>query len=691
MFPHVKLDWNLSRLERRLEEVPDDVGARADFAQAALSKALFHDGGEVWYNRALTQARRVLQTDPTQVPAMVVAGLSLVRLERPEHATRYLDDALRADPERADVHLAMGLLHQLGRDRHGALRELEAACRLAPESWEPHYLLSRALWDRAQEIGSPERLSTARRLVERSQFHAVRALSQSAAGESEGPLYYQLAISCMHLNRFLDASKLFQRLLDQDRYKVRAQYYLGLAFYQLGKYKNAVLYLRQHLDAVSDSPKVYARLGMCYLQLGEVAKAREACNRALAIDPTDTQARWTLGCALLEEGRTDEAIKTFRGILEDAPDHAQAFAELVRIRSTSRDIGWLRQALRAEVSTHDRLPVAVRREREQGGTIDANPRATTQDRIATILRALHEVDADAVAAILDTMDLTTDEGLRFSLWEAAIDGVAQRRAKDAATGLQTPGSAYAAKAGREVLSLAALLPEPLLTRGLDITDDDLRRAAVDRHGPARDVTDLRGAIDRERREARTWQALLLLAIAARPSRTSRALLQRWASDADGDLGDAARAALALLGDADALAALRKRARAHGAEHLADALANQIQQPAARFQPHPISDDPQLVCATCGKRGAEVDHLLAPDAGASRRDAVCDQCIAAIAQHRRSLKTESPDVRCALCNREGLESRGMYVYRSVPVCTDCLEVSLGLVEREEVERYLSALG
>ena len=86
--------------------------------------------------------------------------------------------------------------------------------------------------------------------------------------------------------------------------------YLGLVNQRAGRHKNAVLYLRQHLDhGGGDEAFVHARLGTAYLQLGELDHAREACNRALAIDPGIRQARWTLGRALLEEGREDEAVR----------------------------------------------------------------------------------------------------------------------------------------------------------------------------------------------------------------------------------------------------------------------------------------------------------------------------------------------------------------------------------------------
>src|SRR5262249_42522798 len=157
-------------------------------------------------------------------------------------------------------------------------------------------------------------------------------------------------------------------------------------------------------------------------------------------------------------------------------------------------------------------------------------------------------------------------GLRFGLWEAALDALSARRAGALRERLGDPGRTYSAAAGREVLALAPLLPEETLVHALEIDDEDLRRAAVDRRGPARDVEDHRKAVDAERREARAWQALVLLALASQRKAAdgaTRALLVRWAAEADADLADAANAALVLLGDEGAAEALRRRARARG--------------------------------------------------------------------------------------------------------------------------------
>lgn len=690
IFPHDKLDWNLGRLELRLDEQPDDAAARLQFAAASFSKARFHGGGEVWFNKALTQARRVLQHDPASPGALVTAGASLVGLGRLEPAARHLDQAVRLAPLRADVHVAMGLYHQASRalggpdhahERHQAVRELEMACRLAPDAWEPHYLLGLLLWQRAGDVGGSERL------LERSQYHIVRAAQLDPAVELQPALDYHLGITCLHSGRFSEAHKLLARLLDDPEHRARAQYYLGLVSYQLGKYKNAILYLRQHLED-HENPKVHARVGMAYLQLGEVSKAREACNRALALDPTDVQARWTLGCALAEEGRDEDAIRAFKSILEDAPDHAPAFTELVRLRAARREVRWLRGALRAEVGVHDRLPIRAATAppaRALEPTTAWNPRGATRERIGTLLRALDEVDDQALSAILEAMDLSSDEGLRFFLWEAGLNAACGRRARVVARQLEDPGTSFAASAGRAVLALATWVPEPLLVRALQIEEDDLRRAAVDRHGPARDVLAHRRAIDTERREARAWQALLLLSIASHNNRGSRNLLVRWANEADADLADAARAALVMLGDADATAALRKRARLRGAANLVDAMVTQVSPPQARYHPRPVPSDEDARCTTCGRGRQEVEHILAGGDAA-----VCNLCMTDIARERQSLGVEDPQVRCGLCHRNNVEARAVYRYKEAAVCRTCVEQSLGLTEREEIDRFLATV-
>jgi hypothetical protein len=418
---------------------------------------------------------------------------------------------------------------------------------------------------------------------------------------------------------------------------------------------------------------------VCYLQLDEVRKAREACNRALALEPGHLDARWTLGCALLEEEREEEAVRVFREILRDAPQHTPAFAELVRVRRTHRDANWLSQALRAEVGLYDRMPLSA--EGPDGAPV--NPRAATRERVRLLAQALDDVADDPVEALLDSLALTTDEGLRAELWDSALRAMSRARASDAMRWLNNPGHWFSVERGHEVLALADELPDAALQRGLQLSEEDLQRAAVDRHGPARDVLTHRRRVEQERNQARAWQALILLTIADRGSDTGRNLLLRWATEADAELAVAARAGLVLLGDTHATATLREQARDAGVEPKIDALLDAVATPQATTFPHPTSDDEDRTCATCGRRSAEVDHMMARETVA-----VCDRCLGTIARRRHELATEDPRVRCALTGNTLVESREIYVYNGVAVAAEVVDRSLGLVEREEVDRYLA---
>lgn len=673
LFPHDKLDWTLSRLERHLDAQPDDIGARTEYAVASLSRGWFHDGGEVWHNQALTQARRVLHHDPGNARALVVAGTALAHLDRLEPAGRYLDQAVRSEPESALVHLALGQLHLTQSERHQAVREFEFACRQAPKAWEPHAQLGLLLRQRAAQLGHPPRV------LERSQYHLVCALQLGPSQVWKPRLLMELSLACLQTGRLSDAHKLLSRLVDHASHRAKARYHLGLVAMHMGKYKNAVLHLRQHLQEHGDSPHVHAKIALCYLQLGELRKAREACNHALALEPAHVDARWTLGCTLLEEDAVDEAIRMFKEILHDAPDHLPAFRELVRVRQMSGDGTWLLHALRAEVGQYDRMPLSA--EGPSGEPV--RPRESVRARIELIMAALAEVGDAPEDDLLEALALTTDEGLRARLWEFALDVLARARSIDAARWLQNPSRHFGADKGHEIVALARGLPDDAMRRGLQLSEEDLQRAAVDRHGPASDVVTHRRRVEQERQQARAWQALVLVGLAECGNDTGRNLLLRWATEADPELAIAARAGLAMTGDSHATEALRAQAEQAGQISGLNRLLAARQPAEDRTSYRPISDDEDRTCATCGRRTGEVDHMMVRD-----RTALCDRCLATVARRRHELGIDDPRVQCSMTGKTLVEARAIYVYNGIAVTESVVEHSLGLAEREEVARYLA---
>jgi tetratricopeptide (TPR) repeat protein len=60
---------------------------------------------------------------------------------------------------------------------------------------------------------------------------------------------------------------------------------LGWAYYLAGKYELAVKALELSVARDKSDPTVFFHLGMTYVQIGEPAKARQALEKALAMNP----------------------------------------------------------------------------------------------------------------------------------------------------------------------------------------------------------------------------------------------------------------------------------------------------------------------------------------------------------------------------------------------------------------------
>ncbi len=667
MYPHKKLDWLVSRLERQAEQTPDDPRLLHDLARAYLSMGLYHGGGEGRCSQALGAARKVLNLEPGHVGALVVAGSALVGMGRTDGARKYLDEARRLDGERADLHLGYGALMRALGDRHRALLHLESACRLAPESWETHLYLGRVLAERAREVAPNQRL------IERSQYHLVQALKLGPSNDLTAPLLRDIGTSCLQTGRYREAERFFIRLREHVRYRATARFHLGLVAYQLGKYKNAIQHYRQYLLDNPQDPRVHTRMGMAYLQLGEHLKARECCERALNLRTDDVQARYTEGCAYLEEGAVAEANRVFKTLLKDHPEHMPSYLEMTRIRRASRDVMWLVQALTTEAARYDRLPPALG---------PRAPRRLTRKRIAVLLEALSAVGASSLPAMLEAIGLVQDDGVRFQIWEAACDLCTHAVADDVASRLREPGTQFGVPLGRAAVAAADTIPEPVLSRGLAVEEHDLKRAATERYEPTSDVTRHRYNLSRERDQARAYQALLLIAIASRRSRSGRRMLERWSAAADPELAVAAQAGLAIYGAPEAIEALRQRAAARAAGARVEALLRHVVPPPAHKPPRPVSDHEDVHCSTCGRTATDAEHLMVGS------DAViCEHCVIIVGQRRRDLRA-ADDAHCDFCGKTQLEARGLYHYSGIDICSDCLELSLGVVEREAIERFLA---
>jgi tetratricopeptide (TPR) repeat protein len=666
LFPHHNIDWTIARIESKLQNLGgSDPGLRLELSRVLLSSGLFHKGGEGACAKALGQAKKVLQESGESVEALTLAGMSLLGMDRPESAERYLRKAESLDPNRADLQLALGSLSRaLGREDE-MLSFLERACQLSTDAWEPHLYLGTSLLRIGRRYGSM-------RFIERAQYHLVQAQNMDPMAERNPELLHDMGLACLLTGRLREAEKFFNRLRDEPKKEAVARFHLGLVAYRLGKHNNSINHFRQYLQHKPDDPGVLARMAQAWFQVGDYSRAREACRKALLVEPYHLMARRVLGRTLLKEGDDVEALRVFRETLREYPEHMPIYAEIIRTHRENGNEHWLEQALQVEVSNYDLQPM--------GGKIDA--RRLTWDRIRIILDEFRALRSTHALTILNAIDHTQDENLRFMLWEAACGMVESHVANETSSSLRSPGSSYSIRLGEAAASLGQVIPEHILTAGLDITEQDLQRAATDRYDPAHDVSQHRQNLDKERNNARGYQSLLLLSIASKESESGRALLQEWASNADDEMSKVARLGLAILGDAEAVRDLQRSARSREELDVFASFKRSIEPDPLLLPRRRLLQDGTSKCRSCGRSHEQVSHMLAGGG-----NVICDICISETWINRSKLP--SPDEAiCSICGRTHFESQGIYRTGEVDICSQCTQFSLGTREREAVERHFS---
>jgi tetratricopeptide (TPR) repeat protein len=99
---------------------------------------------------------------------------------------------------------------------------------------------------------------------------------------------------------------------------------LGVAMLGQGRLEEAMVALREAMEAEPDSATVHMNLGNVLIRLDKPAEAVSPLRRAIELDPELARAHGHLGFALAMQGKTGEAIPCFRRAIELDPGDDKA-------------------------------------------------------------------------------------------------------------------------------------------------------------------------------------------------------------------------------------------------------------------------------------------------------------------------------------------------------------------------------
>ncbi len=261
---------------------------------------------EAMLRRAIQEYQKVTELDAQDVDAWVLLG----RLQRVSQnagdAEKSFQSALKVDPENEDALTGLaGILEDKG-DNQGAAEMLKKAAEKNPTAVSLQKLAD--AYEQMKEYGlAAEAYRRALELNPENAPDLARAMAQDL----------------MSAERYQDALDVYKELADDDPTDAQA----------------------------------YLRMSQIYIQLRDFTKAREAYDKARAIEPTSIDIRYNEVNILQAEGKSDEAIKLLQDILTQTEKRSYSDPER-KTRGALLD----RLALMQRIADHTEEAVATYQE-----------------------------------------------------------------------------------------------------------------------------------------------------------------------------------------------------------------------------------------------------------------------------------------------------------------------------------------
>ncbi len=123
-----------------------------------------------------------------------------------------------------------------------------------------------------------------------------------------------------------EALELVDKVLDIDAGDQLARYLRGLVLFKMGDYRRASEELRQSASHRPDSVFAHSLLADSLLHSGDWAAAVDVAEHLIEVDPTHNHAHYLRGQALIELGRSGEAIAAFDVLLSTSDCHSLLLA-----------------------------------------------------------------------------------------------------------------------------------------------------------------------------------------------------------------------------------------------------------------------------------------------------------------------------------------------------------------------------
>jgi protein O-GlcNAc transferase len=250
------------------------------------------------------------ENDQDEIKAALAQALGLLRKGDPRGASSLLSDILKHNPAHFDALRLKGIACHLMVNNQEAVRFLQGAISVDPDSSDIHYNLGvaqNALNQHAEAVVSFQ--------------HAIEINPDDAA------VHDALGGTLAALKRHDEASTSFRRAIEIDKDFSEAHNNLGTALNALNHWSEAAESFQKAIKLNPRFTEAHINLGGVLNHLKNYGEAEKSLRQAISLQSNSAEAHSNLGVALGNLHRYEEARDCFDRAVEINPQHDIAFSQ----------------------------------------------------------------------------------------------------------------------------------------------------------------------------------------------------------------------------------------------------------------------------------------------------------------------------------------------------------------------------
>ena len=302
-------------------------GTRANVL-ASLGRDQYEAGN---FEKARQSFNDAIRLDPENANIRILSARLAIEQAQIELAEKELRLARQFDPKSAEAEYLSGVVYQRWQKPDLAYEFYSHASDKAPA--DISYLMAKSemlvAMDRAPEAlkmlqdkviyfehSAAIRDAVGELLVGQKKYVAAADMLRQASmlTPDDATLKEHLGLAEFYAREYEEAALVLDKLLKDARYAKRSDLHaaLGECRFELGKYREA----RDSFDIATKidpgTAGLWLGLGKCALQLGDQRRAELALKKAISIDPASSEVNLLIGYLRLRQNRLPEALVAFK-------------------------------------------------------------------------------------------------------------------------------------------------------------------------------------------------------------------------------------------------------------------------------------------------------------------------------------------------------------------------------------------